>query len=79
MDFIRYMAENLSALEYKTQEEVLTVIRHITAVLSVSGVQVVDVLQHSMGNPSTVCDTGQPVSICSGSFYETRLCYSRIT
>ena len=57
------MTENLSALEYKTQEEVLTVIRHITVVLSVSGVQVVDVLQQRAGNPSTQTDASQPVSI----------------
>lgn len=35
------MAENLSALDYKTNEEVLTVIKHLTAALSVSGMQVV--------------------------------------
>ncbi|KAG9034044.1 Sister chromatid cohesion protein 2 [Tulasnella sp. JGI-2019a] len=38
--FVRYMAENLSALDYKTQEEILTVIKHITSVLSVVGMQV---------------------------------------
>lgn len=40
MDFIRYMVENLSALDYKTQEEVLTVIKHATSVLSVVGMQI---------------------------------------
>ncbi|KAG8923468.1 Sister chromatid cohesion protein 2 [Tulasnella sp. 408] len=40
IDFVRYMAENLSALDYKTQEEVLTVIRHLTLVLSTAGMQV---------------------------------------
>lgn len=34
------MAENMSALEYKTQEEVLTVIKHATMVLSVVGMQI---------------------------------------
>ena len=41
-DFFRYMTENFSALEYKTQEEVLLVIRHLTEVLSVTGTQVVE-------------------------------------
>ena len=36
------MAENVAALEYKTQEEVLTVIKHLTAVLSTSGMQLVE-------------------------------------
>ena len=36
------MTENFSALEYKTQEEVLLVIRHVTVVLSVTGTQVVE-------------------------------------
>ena len=36
------MSENFSALEYKTQEEVLLVIRHVTVVLSVTGTQVVE-------------------------------------
>lgn len=40
IDFVRYMAENLSALDYKTQEEVLTVIKHLTSVLSTAGMQV---------------------------------------
>lgn len=34
------MAENFSSLDYKTQEEVLTVIRHLTSVLSTAGMQV---------------------------------------
>lgn len=38
------MTENFAAFEYKSQEEVLTVIRHITSVLSVAGVNVVDIL-----------------------------------
>jgi len=33
VDFVRYMAENVSAFEYKTQEEVLTVIKQTTKVL----------------------------------------------
>lgn len=38
------MIENFAALEYKTQEEVLTVIRHVTSVLSVAGVYTADIL-----------------------------------
>jgi hypothetical protein len=72
------MAENLSALEYKTQEEILTVIRHITAVLSVSGVQVVDTLQHRLGNPSMEHDSEQPVRIYFGSVSESWLPYLSI-
>jgi len=44
VDFARYMAENVSAFEYKTQEEVFTVIRHLTKVLSVAGMQLMDTL-----------------------------------
>lgn len=40
--FTRYMAENLSAMDYKTQEEVLTIIKHLTAVLSTSGTHIVE-------------------------------------
>ncbi|KZP01340.1 hypothetical protein CALVIDRAFT_492971 [Calocera viscosa TUFC12733] len=42
--FVRYMAENVSALEYKTLEEVLTVVRSLMSVLSVAGMQLVDTL-----------------------------------
>lgn len=38
------MVENFASLEYKSQEEVLTVIRHTTSVLSVAGVYAIDVL-----------------------------------
>jgi cohesin loading factor subunit SCC2 len=36
------MADIIATLEYKTLEEVLTVIRHLTSILSVSGVNLVD-------------------------------------
>ena len=42
MDFTRYMAENFAVLEYKTQEEVLTIIKHLTAILSTAGMQVLE-------------------------------------
>lgn len=47
MDFTRYMAENFAALEYKTLEEVLTVIKHLTAILSTAGMQVLEIISPS--------------------------------
>lgn len=41
------MAENLAALDYKTQEEVLTIIRHLTSILSVAGTALVEVISPS--------------------------------
>jgi len=43
LDFTRYMAENFSAFDYKTHEEVFTVIKHLTSVLSTAGMQLVEV------------------------------------
>jgi cohesin loading factor subunit SCC2 len=45
--FVRYMAENAAALEYKTQEEVLTVVKHLIKVLSTVGMQLVEALSPS--------------------------------
>ncbi|KAG6919647.1 hypothetical protein DXG01_003511 [Tephrocybe rancida] len=42
VDFTRYMAENFSAFDYKTQEEVFTVIKYLTVVLSTTGVQLLE-------------------------------------
>jgi cohesin loading factor subunit SCC2 len=47
IDFTRYMAENFSAFDYKTQEEVFLVIKYLTSVLSTSGMQLVEVLSPS--------------------------------
>lgn len=47
MDFTRYMAENFSAFEYKTQEEVITVIKHLTSVLSTTGMQLLEIVSPS--------------------------------
>ncbi|KII90510.1 hypothetical protein PLICRDRAFT_697054 [Plicaturopsis crispa FD-325 SS-3] len=47
LDFTRYMAENFSAFDYKTQEEVFTVIKYLTSVLSTAGMQLVEVLSPS--------------------------------
>ncbi|KAI0734724.1 hypothetical protein C8Q72DRAFT_321316 [Fomitopsis betulina] len=47
IDFVRYMAENFGAFEYKTHEEVLTVLKYLTAVLSTAGMQLVETLSPS--------------------------------
>lgn len=47
VDFARYMAENFSSFGYKTQEEVFTVIKYLTSVLSTAGMQLVEVLSPS--------------------------------
>ncbi|KLO06964.1 hypothetical protein SCHPADRAFT_1002012 [Schizopora paradoxa] len=39
VDFVRYMVENVASLDYRTQEEVLTVIKYVTSVLSTTGMQ----------------------------------------
>ncbi|KAJ7719905.1 sister chromatid cohesion C-terminus-domain-containing protein [Mycena metata] len=47
VDFARYMAENFSSFEYKTQEEVITVIKDLTAVLSVDGTRLLEIISPS--------------------------------
>ena len=47
MDYCRYMAENFATFEYKTQEEVLTVIKFLTNILSTTGMQVLEILSPS--------------------------------
>jgi len=37
VDFVRYMVENIASLDYRSQEEVLTVIKYVTSVLSTTG------------------------------------------
>jgi cohesin loading factor subunit SCC2 len=44
VEFIRYIAENICAFEYKSQEELFTIIKHLTAVLSTFGMQLVDIV-----------------------------------
>ncbi|RXW23420.1 hypothetical protein EST38_g2453 [Candolleomyces aberdarensis] len=44
VDFTRYMAENFATFEYKTQEEVFTIIKYLTTVLSTTGMQLLDVI-----------------------------------
>ncbi|EJF61054.1 hypothetical protein DICSQDRAFT_170603 [Dichomitus squalens LYAD-421 SS1] len=47
IDFTRYMSENFASFEYKTQEEVLTVTKSLTSVLSTTGMQLVEILSPS--------------------------------
>ncbi|KAJ7465273.1 hypothetical protein FB451DRAFT_1263153 [Mycena latifolia] len=47
VDFIRYMAENFAAFEYKTQEEAITVIKDLTVVLSVDGTRLLEIISPS--------------------------------
>ncbi|KAL1743690.1 sister chromatid cohesion C-terminus-domain-containing protein [Schizophyllum fasciatum] len=47
VEFARYMAENFSALDYKSQEEVLMVIKALTNVLATTGIQVLEGLSPS--------------------------------
>jgi hypothetical protein len=66
VNFARYMAENFAAFDYKTQEEVLLVIKSLTTVLSTAGMQCVEAL--SPGNllaqlqdrPSQIARCAQP-------------------
>ena len=44
IDFARYMAENFAAFDYKTQEEVLLVVKSLTNILSTTGMQCVEAL-----------------------------------
>ncbi|KAH9924608.1 uncharacterized protein BXZ73DRAFT_50340 [Epithele typhae] len=47
VEFTRYMAENFATFEYKTQEEALTVVKSLTAILSTAGMQLVELLSPS--------------------------------
>ncbi len=47
IDFTRYMAENFAAFDYKTQEEVITVIKYLTTVLSTTGMQLLELMSPS--------------------------------
>ncbi len=64
------MAENFAALEYKTQEEVLTVLKYLTAVLSTTGMQLVEMLspQHLLAQlhePMSQAQPGDPPMMAS--------------
>ncbi|KAI0643094.1 hypothetical protein C8Q79DRAFT_1002826 [Trametes meyenii] len=47
VEFTRYMVENFASFDFKTQEEPLTVIKSLTAVLSTAGMQLVETLSPS--------------------------------
>ena len=47
VNYTRYMAENFAAFDYKTQEEVLTVIKYLTNVLSTTGMQLLEIVSPS--------------------------------
>ncbi|KAJ7081353.1 hypothetical protein B0H15DRAFT_924231 [Mycena belliarum] len=47
VDFTRYMAENFAAFEYKTHEEVITVIKDLTVVLSTDGTRLLEIISPS--------------------------------
>ena len=56
------MAENFAAFDYKTQEEVFTVIKYLTNILSTTGMQLLEIispshmLSHLHGAPQPVTD-----------------------
>lgn len=58
------MAENFATLDYKTQEEAFTVIKHLTSILSTSGMQLVEVVSPS--NLLVQLHEPQPQSIPNG-------------
>jgi len=47
VNYTRYMAENFAAFDYKTLEEVLTVIKYLTNVLSTTGMQLLEIVSPS--------------------------------
>ncbi|KAF5337499.1 hypothetical protein D9758_013605 [Tetrapyrgos nigripes] len=81
-EFVRYMAENFSAFDYKTLEEVLTVIKFLTKILSTTGQHILEVLSpnhllasirapmSSNGNgnsvPSSSLTTNPPEGVANG-------------
>ncbi|KAH9480188.1 Protein rad9 [Psilocybe cubensis] len=47
VSYTRYMAENFATFDYKTLEEVLTVIKYLTSVLSTTGMQLLEIISPS--------------------------------
>lgn len=66
------MAENFATFDYKTLEEVLTVIKYLTSVLSTTGMQLLEIispshlLTHLHGSQPVPTNTTEPqaVSVC---------------
>jgi cohesin loading factor subunit SCC2 len=72
------MAENFSALDYKTQEEVHTVIQHLTSVLSTAGMQLVEFLSPShllaqLGGPAETRPGPSVAVVCPLRLFSTHL------
>ncbi|CAE6438521.1 unnamed protein product [Rhizoctonia solani] len=68
LDIVRYIAENISAFDYKTQEEILTVIRHLTHVLSVVGMHIVEILHQERRQKETAMEVDhQPTEASANS------------
>lgn len=59
VNYTRYMAENFATFDYKTQEEVFTVIKSLTSVLSTTGMQLLEIISPSH-LLSTLHGTSQP-------------------
>ncbi|KAE9388872.1 hypothetical protein BT96DRAFT_1003780 [Gymnopus androsaceus JB14] len=70
VEFTRYMAENFSAFDYKTQEEVIMVIKFLTMVLSTTGSHLLEVLSpshllsnlHSLSGSQTETNQGDSMN-----------------
>ena len=62
VDYTRYMAENFATFDYKTQEEVFTVIKSLTSVLSTTGMQLLEIISPSH-LLTTLHGTSQPEGI----------------
>ncbi|KAG8691558.1 Sister chromatid cohesion protein 2 [Ceratobasidium sp. 423] len=76
LDLVRYIAENISAFDYKTQEEVLTVIRYLTHVLSVVGMHIVEILHQERRQKETAMEVDhQPTegSVDDGTLSRARV------
>jgi cohesin loading factor subunit SCC2 len=77
VDFARYMAENFAAFDYKTQEEVLLVIKSLTNVLSTAGMQCVEALSprnllaQLQARPSQTARIAHPESSAAREPYES--------
>lgn len=61
VNFARYMAENFAAFDYKTQEEVLLVVKSLTTVLSTAGMQCVEALSPGHLLAQLQAPIGQPL------------------
>lgn len=60
------MAENFASFEYKTQEEVFTVIKSLTMVLSTIGMQLLDIISPShLLTHLQAAENGQAVAVTS--------------